>query len=80
MQLTNILRDIGEDWQRNRVYLPAEELARYGLGDEDIAQQRCDEIFRAMMRSQIDRARDYYRAPSRASSRCRRTARAIARG
>ena len=62
MQLTNILRDIGEDWQRDRVYLPADELARYHLGDEDIAQQRNDEMFRAMMRSQIDRARDYYRA------------------
>jgi phytoene synthase len=62
MQLTNILRDIGEDWQRDRVYLPADELARYHLGDEDIAQQRDDEMFRAMMRSQIDRARDYYRA------------------
>jgi phytoene synthase len=62
MQLTNILRDIGEDWQRDRVYLPADELARYGLTDEDIGKQRNDEIFRAMMRSQIDRARDFYRA------------------
>jgi phytoene synthase len=62
MQLTNILRDIGEDWQRDRVYLPADELARYRLSDEDIAKQRNDELFRAMMRSQIDRARDYYRA------------------
>jgi 15-cis-phytoene synthase len=62
MQLTNILRDIGEDWQRDRVYLPADELARYHLGDEDIARQRNDEMFRAMMRTQIDRARDYYRA------------------
>lgn len=62
MQLTNILRDIGEDWQRDRVYLPADELARYQLTEQDIAAQRTDEIFRAMMRSQIDRARDYYRA------------------
>ncbi len=62
MQLTNILRDIGEDWQRDRVYLPAEELARYHLDDEDIANQRDDELFRAMMRGQIDRAREYYRA------------------
>ncbi len=61
MQLTNILRDIGEDLQRDRVYLPEEELARYHLCDEDLAKQRCDELFRAMMRSQIDRARDYYR-------------------
>ncbi len=62
MQLTNILRDIGEDWQRDRVYLPADELARYHLTDDDIARRRNDEIFRAMLRSQIDRARDYYRA------------------
>jgi len=62
MQLTNILRDIGEDWQRDRVYLPADELARYGLADEDLANGRCDEMFRALMRSQIDRARDFYRA------------------
>lgn len=62
MQLTNILRDIGEDWQRDRVYLPAEELARYHLGDEDIANANASDMFRAMMRGQIDRARDYYRA------------------
>jgi phytoene synthase len=62
MQLTNILRDIGEDWQRDRVYLPADDLARYNLCDEDLAGRRCDEMFQTMMRSQIDRARDYYRA------------------
>jgi len=62
MQLTNILRDVGEDWQRDRIYLPADELARYNLGEEDLASQRCDELFAAMMRAQIDRARDYYRA------------------
>jgi phytoene synthase len=62
MQLTNILRDIGEDWQRDRVYLPADELERYKLCEEDLANQRCDELFRAMMRAQIDRAREYYRA------------------
>ncbi len=52
MQLTNILRDIGEDWQRDRVYLPADELERHGLGDADLASQRCDESFRALMRMQ----------------------------
>jgi phytoene synthase len=62
MQLTNILRDIGEDWQRDRVYLPADELERYHLCGEDLANQRCDELFRALMRAQIDRAREYYRA------------------
>jgi phytoene synthase len=53
MQLTNILRDIQEDRERDRLYLPAEE---------DISQQRMSESFRAMMRFQIARARDYYRA------------------
>ena len=62
MQLTNILRDIGEDWQRDRVYLPADELERYHLCEEDLANQRSDELFAAMMRAQIDRAREYYRA------------------
>ncbi|HEV3272386.1 MAG TPA: phytoene/squalene synthase family protein [Candidatus Methylacidiphilales bacterium] len=61
MQLTNILRDIAEDWRRDRLYLPADELEKFGLTAEDIAQQRTGESFRAMMRFQIDRARDYYR-------------------
>jgi phytoene synthase len=53
---------MGEDWQRDRVYLPADELERYHLCEEDLASQRCDELFRALMRAQIDRAREYYRA------------------
>ncbi|MDT8341648.1 MAG: squalene/phytoene synthase family protein, partial [Longimicrobiales bacterium] len=36
MQLTNILRDVGEDWRRGRLYLPTEELARFGLGWDDV--------------------------------------------
>jgi phytoene synthase len=60
MQLTNILRDIAEDWRRDRVYLPADELEKFGLTDQDITQQRTDDSFRAMMRFQIGRARDFY--------------------
>jgi phytoene synthase len=60
MQLTNILRDIAEDWQRDRLYLPADELEKFGLTAEDIAQQRTGDSFRAMMRFQIGRARAYY--------------------
>jgi 15-cis-phytoene synthase len=60
MQLTNILRDIAEDWQRDRLYLPADELEKFGLTADDIAQQRTSEAFRAMMRFQIGRARAYY--------------------
>ena len=60
MQLTNILRDIDEDWHRDRVYLPADELAKFGLTEDDIAQRRLTEPFRALMRFQIGRARAYY--------------------
>ncbi len=60
MQLTNILRDIAEDWERDRLYLPAEELEKFGLTADDIAQQRTGDPFRAMMRFQIGRARAYY--------------------
>jgi len=61
MQLTNILRDIAEDWERDRIYLPTEELEKFGLTEKAIAEQRVDESFRAMMRFQIKRARDFYR-------------------
>jgi phytoene synthase len=60
MQLTNILRDIAEDWQRDRIYLPADELEKFGLTADDIARQRTGDSFRAMMRFQIGRARAYY--------------------
>lgn len=60
MQLTNILRDIREDWQRDRLYLPFDELEKFGLNTEDIALGRMTDAFRAMMRSQIGRARAYY--------------------
>jgi phytoene synthase len=65
MQLTNILRDVAEDWERDRVYLPANELAKFGLSEEDIAAQRLDDAFRAFMRFQIDRAREFYRRAGR---------------
>jgi phytoene synthase len=60
MQLTNILRDIAEDWQRDRLYLPLDELAKFGLTEEDIARQRMGDSFQALMRFQIGRARAYY--------------------
>jgi phytoene synthase len=60
MQLTNILRDIDEDWGRERLYLPRVELERFGLTAEDIAQRRMSEPFRGFMRFQIGRARAYY--------------------
>ncbi len=60
LQLTNILRDIGEDAARGRIYLPQEDLARFGLRDADILAGRRDERFVALMRFQIERAHALY--------------------
>jgi phytoene synthase len=60
-QLTNIIRDVGEDARRGRVYLPADELARHGLTAEDILARRGGEAFRAAMDFQADRAEAFYR-------------------
>ena len=60
LQLTNILRDVGEDWANGRLYLPQDELAAYGLGEKDIAAGRVDDRWRALMRFQIQRTRRLY--------------------
>jgi len=59
-QLTNIIRDVGEDARRGRVYLPADELARFGLSVEDVLQLRPSEGFTRLMRFQAERARSFY--------------------
>jgi phytoene synthase len=60
LQLTNILRDVGEDWRSGRVYLPAEELAEFGLTETDLAAGRVDDRWCAFMRFQIARNRRLY--------------------
>jgi phytoene synthase len=65
MQLTNVLRDVGSDLRRDRIYLPADELARFGYSEQRIralasSGGRADDDFRALMRYQIARARAYY--------------------
>lgn len=61
MQLTNILRDVGEDAvTRGRVYLPREDLERFGVTEEQILEQRVDENYINMMKFSITRARMYY--------------------
>jgi phytoene synthase len=60
MQLSNFLRDIGEDWRRGRVYLPLEDLKRFGYAEEDLALGVVDERFVALMRFEIERARRLY--------------------
>jgi 15-cis-phytoene synthase len=60
MQLSNFLRDIGEDWRRGRIYLPLEDLERFEYTEEDLAAGLVDERFRELMKFEIDRARALY--------------------
>ena len=60
-QLTNILRDVGEDAvQRVRIYLPREDLERFHVTEEQIFSQEIDENYRQLMKFEIERARMYY--------------------
>ncbi|KAI3414729.1 uncharacterized protein J3R85_015901, partial [Psidium guajava] len=59
-QLTNILRDVREDALRGRVYLPQDELAQFGLSDEDIFSRKVTDSWRKFMKQQITRARFYF--------------------
>jgi phytoene synthase len=60
LQLTNILRDLKEDAEQGRVYLPREDLRRWGYSVEDLAAGVADERFERLMGFQIDRARRFY--------------------
>jgi phytoene synthase len=61
MQMTNILRDVGDDARLGRVYLPAEDLQRFGCSEEEIlAGTAFDERFVALMRFEIARVRALY--------------------
>lgn len=60
MQLTNILRDVGEDLRRGRIYLPEEDLRRFSVSEADLAAGRVDAHFQALMEFEIGRARRLY--------------------
>lgn len=61
MQLTNILRDIEEDLQRDRIYLPLEELERFNYREAELRRGIVNDNFVALSRFQIARARDYFK-------------------
>ncbi len=61
LQLTNILRDIREDVQRDRVYIPLEDLERFGYAETDLFDGVVNEPFLRLMRFQAERAREYFR-------------------
>lgn len=59
-QLTNILRDVGEDARRGRIYLPLEDLETFGYSEADLIAEVVDERWRGLMQFQIQRARQFY--------------------
>jgi phytoene synthase len=62
LQLTNILRDLRADAERGRIYLPLDEIRRFGYSEDELLQGRWTPGFLALMRFQADRAHAYYRA------------------
>lgn len=60
LQITNILRDVGEDWRGGRVYLPQDDMAEFGITEDDIARGRVTDRWRRFMAFQINRNRKLY--------------------
>jgi phytoene synthase len=60
LQLVNIMRDVAEDAERDRIYLPADEMAAHGVDERDLLDGVATPAFRALMRDQGERARDYF--------------------
>lgn len=57
LQLINFLQDIAVDWQKGRVYLPQDEMARFGISEAQIAEGRVDALWQQFMKTQVERAR-----------------------
>lgn len=60
MQLTNILRDVGEDLAKNRIYLPKEDLDFFSISEDDLFNHTLNDNFKELMKFQIERANKYY--------------------
>ena len=61
LQLTNIIRDVAPDLERGRVYIPLEDLRRFGCTEEDLRSGIITENMRRLLEFQVDRARQFYR-------------------
>jgi len=61
LQLANFWQDVSPDYANGRIYLPLEDLRRFGVTEEDIAAQRNTSAFCDMMRFEVERARDWFR-------------------
>ena len=65
LQLTNILRDVKEDAERDRIYIPQDEMARFGYTEAELMNGALTHGFRALMARQTERARRYYDSSAR---------------
>lgn len=65
LQIVNIMRDVAEDVARDRIYLPADEMAAHGVTEADLRAGRATPGFRALMADQATRARAYFRGGER---------------
>ncbi len=75
MQLTNIIRDVAEDLGRDRIYLPQEDLARFGVDEAQLAAGRVDERWRALLAFEVARARELFASGRRLAPAVRRRSR-----
>ena len=62
LQLTNVTRDVADDLDRDRIYLPQEELRRFGITERDLFERRDSDAMRKLIEFQIERAMGYFRA------------------
>jgi squalene synthase HpnC len=60
LQLANFWQDVSVDWKKGRVYLPLEDLRRFGVGEQQIAEGRFDANFGELMRFEVERARQWF--------------------
>ncbi len=60
LQLANFWQDVSRDWQKGRLYLPLEDLRRFGVSEQEIAEGRASDAFRSLMRFEVQRAREWF--------------------
>ena len=60
LQLANFWQDVSVDWKKGRVYLPLEDLRRFGVSEEQLAEGRFNAQFRELMRFEVERARQWF--------------------
>jgi squalene synthase HpnC len=61
LQLANFWQDVSVDYAKDRIYLPLEDLRRFGVAEDDIARNRNTPAFRELMKFEVERARDWFR-------------------